>query len=555
MNIAVTDGTTVIFPVDKGFVEVNGGLVHYVRRGTGPALVMLHAAPCSAKVMEPLQEEWAPYFTTYAFDLPGFGLSDAPSVDPVETHHLADTIVAAVKKLGLTSITLYGRHTGAGVSVEIARRHPELCAFVLTDGYPVFSSPYDEKKMVAYLTPITPTWDGGHLTWSWFRYREQHMFWPWNVASLATRADTDIPDVDFLYRGTIELLEARETYAAIYASAFRHPGLKVIDEVKVPVCYGNRPGDSQFKTMKLYPAHAWVHEFSRDGDEAAVQELEILRTNGKSAAAPTHRSGFKDGGATIRDYVPGAKGPIYARGFGLDQKGVPLLYLPDLPGGVDLHIEEMKALSRSRPVLGFDFYGNGNSVAAGHAISIALYVEQLHEVVQFFGWQQVQLYAHGTSAAVAVEFAKLYPALVGKIVLRSPPAIDTNPQFAAAYAPDITPEWAGGNFLKLWHHLRDQELWYPWDKRTVANAKKTEPRIDPDDLHRRAVVMLRQPAQYRPIWSTVLGYDLVSGLAALQPASLVVSAPSDVFAFAAERAANAFKSAPTAMDSVDSWLG
>ena len=37
----------------KGFVEVNGGMVHYVRRGEGPALVMLHAAPCSAKVMAP----------------------------------------------------------------------------------------------------------------------------------------------------------------------------------------------------------------------------------------------------------------------------------------------------------------------------------------------------------------------------------------------------------------------------------------------------------------------------------------------------------------------
>src|SRR6476620_628629 len=123
-------------PIYKGFVEVCGGRVHYARQGVGPALVMLHAAPCSAKVMEPLQAKWSPFFTTFAFDLPGFGLSDAPAADPVETRHLADTIVAAVRSLGIEVMTLYGRHTGAGVAVEIALRYPDLCAFVLTDGYP-----------------------------------------------------------------------------------------------------------------------------------------------------------------------------------------------------------------------------------------------------------------------------------------------------------------------------------------------------------------------------------------------------------------------------------
>src|SRR5689334_4753629 len=53
--------------IHKGFVEVDGRLLHYVRRGRGPALVMLHAAPCSAKVMAPLQAAWANDFTTFAF--------------------------------------------------------------------------------------------------------------------------------------------------------------------------------------------------------------------------------------------------------------------------------------------------------------------------------------------------------------------------------------------------------------------------------------------------------------------------------------------------------
>lgn len=562
MNSAVCSTPITPFQAEKGFVEVNGGLVHYVRIGAGPALVMLHAAPCSAKVMAPLQAEWAPYFTTFAFDLPGFGLSDAPAVEPVETHHLADTIAAAVKALGLTRITLYGRHTGAGVSVEIARRHPELCVFVLTDGYPVFSTPYDEKKMAAYLTPITPTWDGGHLTWSWFRYREQHVFWPWNVAILANRADTDIPNIDFLYRGTIELIEARETYAAIYASAFRHPGLKVIDEVKVPVCYGNRPGDSQYKTVKLYPARAWVHVFPRETEKAAAQELEILRANGAGSVPPPYRSAFKRGRGQVRDYIPTSTGPAYARGFNLGARGTPVVFLPDLPGGADLHLSEMESLSHHRPVAGFDFVGNGNSTAApGQALSIELYAEQLREVLEFLGWDRVHLYAQGTSAAVAVEFVRRYPALVTKIVFRSPPAIPADPFFAAAYAPDITPEWSGGNFLKLWHHLRDQELWWPWYERTINNAKKSEPRIDPSDLHGRAVVLLRQPEHYQAIWTFVLSYDLLARLATLQVPHRIVSAASDTFAFAAARACatNGLKvpadmTDKSAIDQLSAWL-
>jgi pimeloyl-ACP methyl ester carboxylesterase len=70
-------------PIRKGFIDVDGKTMHYVQRGSGPALLLLHAAPCSARVMEPLQAAWGTHFSTFAFDLPGFGLSDAPAGDPI----------------------------------------------------------------------------------------------------------------------------------------------------------------------------------------------------------------------------------------------------------------------------------------------------------------------------------------------------------------------------------------------------------------------------------------------------------------------------------------
>ena len=168
----------------------------------------------------------------------------------------------------------------------MARRHPDLCSMVLTDGYPVFPAPYSEERLKEYLLPIKPAWDGSHLVWTWFRYREQHMFWPWDRPVIAHRADTDVPDVPFLYRGTLELLESGANYPTVYASAFRHPGLAVIDEVTVPVCYGNRPGDSQFKTVSRYPKTAWVQIFPRSGSEAAKQEREVLLKYPRHARCP-----------------------------------------------------------------------------------------------------------------------------------------------------------------------------------------------------------------------------------------------------------------------------
>lgn len=550
------------WPVDRSFVETAFGSLHYVRQGEGPTLVMLHAAPCSAKVMEPLQAEWAAHFTTFAFDLPGFGLSDPPAAERVETHHLADAVAAAITALGLGKVTLYGRHTGAGVAVEIARRHPDLCAFVLTDGYPVFANPYDDQRLAEYLTPIVPAWDGSHLTWTWFRYREQHMFWPWDRPALASRADTDLPDLDFLHRGTVELLEARETYQRVYASAFRHPGLAVIDEVKVPVCYGNRPGDSQHKTVRLYPDHAWVHVFPRDPDEAAAEELKILLAHGRSEPAPAFRGPSIHGRSTLRDYIPDALAPIYARGAGLDRDGAPLLVLHDLPGSIDLHLEDIDRLDRMRPVLGFDFFGNGNSrVARDFVPSIDAYVDQLEHVLDHLGWEKIHLLANGTSAAVAAEFASRHPDRVGQIAFRSPPLIEADPAFAAAYAPDISPEWSGGNLLKLWHHLRDQELWWPWFERRIGNAKKTEPRIEPEALQRRALVLLKQPWHYQAIWRAVLDCDLSARLASMAHPATVVSEPRDIFAFAAPRAAAALGSGPVmdlsdpdAIDRLGDWF-
>jgi pimeloyl-ACP methyl ester carboxylesterase len=524
-------------PIHRGFVDVGGHRIHYIRQGRGPAAVLLHASPCSAKVMAPLQALWGSEFTTFAFDLPGFGLSQAPEGE-ITIPMLADLIVGAMRALGITNAALYGRHTGASVCLDIALRYPELTAMLLTDGLPIFAAPYSEERLAEYLPPIAPRWDGGHLTWTFFRYREQHMFWPWDQADLAHRADADLPDVEFLHRGALELLEAAQTYAQTYRAAFRYETLPLVDAVTVPVYWGNRPGDSQFKTIPRYPSDAPVHVMSRDPDIAAEEELALLRQHKASGAVPPHRSRFaqSDRPAELHDYIPTRHGDVRAVGKGLQHGGTPLLFLHDIPGGIDLHADEIDGLAQTRPVVAFELAGNGESMAASLP-DPALWQRQIDDVLDLLGWNRLDLHAVGTSAALALDFARQNPGRIGTIELRSPPILTAEERalFAGSYAPDITPGEDGGYLLRLWHHLRNQQLWYPHFDRDHAARKSTEPRIDPAWLTRCAVTLLKQPQLYADLWHQVLACDVAAALATCPVPTRIVVQKTDIFAQTAQR--------------------
>ena len=185
--------------ITKHFVTVGTRRVHYLRAGRGPALAMLHASPCSAKVMRPLLPVFGERFTRFVFDTPGFGLSDKLPIPKPRIEDFADALAETLTALGIEHVAAYGRHTGASIAVEFAARHPQRCAMAYADGYAVFAKPYTDQQLESYLEPIVPAWDGAHLLRLWFRYRDQHVFWPWNVQTAETRSDADVPDLDIVF--------------------------------------------------------------------------------------------------------------------------------------------------------------------------------------------------------------------------------------------------------------------------------------------------------------------------------------------------------------------
>lgn len=106
-----------------GTVTVDGGVLHYVRGGSGPPLVLLHGWPQTwwewAKVMPSLAQN----YTVIAFDLPGVGDSSIPTggYDKLAT---AKRIREGVRKLGYTQVSILSHDTGALVAYPYAREYP-----------------------------------------------------------------------------------------------------------------------------------------------------------------------------------------------------------------------------------------------------------------------------------------------------------------------------------------------------------------------------------------------------------------------------------------------
>ncbi|HEY0641391.1 MAG TPA: alpha/beta hydrolase [Pseudonocardiaceae bacterium] len=106
-----------------GWVTVDGGSLHYVRAGSGPAMVLLHGWPQTWWAWRDVLPALARDHTVLAFDLPGLGESAIPAAgyDKATT---ARRINQAVRRLGFTSAAVVGHDIGAHVAYAYARDFP-----------------------------------------------------------------------------------------------------------------------------------------------------------------------------------------------------------------------------------------------------------------------------------------------------------------------------------------------------------------------------------------------------------------------------------------------
>lgn len=106
-----------------GLVPVNGAVLHYVKGGSGPVMVLLHGWPETWLEWRKTMPELARKHTVIAFDLPGLGDSSHPTsgFDAVST---AARIRQAVQRLGYNQIDLLSHDVGTLVAYAYARDFP-----------------------------------------------------------------------------------------------------------------------------------------------------------------------------------------------------------------------------------------------------------------------------------------------------------------------------------------------------------------------------------------------------------------------------------------------
>lgn len=107
---------------------VDGLRLHYLRRGSGDPVLLLHGWPGFwydwRRILPLLEDE----HDLIAPDFRGFGLSDKPTGDPVETYApqvLAGDLVGLLDHLGISQVTVAAHDIGATVAQALALFVPD----------------------------------------------------------------------------------------------------------------------------------------------------------------------------------------------------------------------------------------------------------------------------------------------------------------------------------------------------------------------------------------------------------------------------------------------
>jgi pimeloyl-ACP methyl ester carboxylesterase len=109
-----------------GFAHSGGTKIHYVTKGTGPLVVMIHGFPDYWYTWRKQIPALAENHQVVAMDQRGYNWSDQPEgVESYAMSHLVDDVLAVVKHFERDQAIIVGHDWGGMVAWQFAMRYPE----------------------------------------------------------------------------------------------------------------------------------------------------------------------------------------------------------------------------------------------------------------------------------------------------------------------------------------------------------------------------------------------------------------------------------------------
>ena len=107
------------------FVTVDGKKIHYIEKGDGKPVILIHGFLYSTVMWKKSIDAFASKFKTYAIDLWGWGYSERLNATDYSFPFYAQQILQFMDALNIRKASLVGQSMGGGIAVYLAAHHPE----------------------------------------------------------------------------------------------------------------------------------------------------------------------------------------------------------------------------------------------------------------------------------------------------------------------------------------------------------------------------------------------------------------------------------------------
>ncbi|MCB2106214.1 MAG: alpha/beta fold hydrolase [Rhodobacteraceae bacterium] len=229
--------------VDRAFVRIKEGLVHYRHAGTDAGdkhlpLYVVHAGPGSSAGVAPIVAEMGKSRRVIAPDTLGNGDSVGPGVKNPDLKYYAGSVLRVMDALKLDKVDYFGTHTGAHIGTELLLMRPDRFRRVVFDGIGIFPPEMKKAMLENYAPAVQPDEFGRHLVWAWNFVRDQSLHFPYFMRTPENRMNNPVPPAEFVHRSVVELLKALTTYHNGYNAVFSHDTAARLKQIKdIPLMF------------------------------------------------------------------------------------------------------------------------------------------------------------------------------------------------------------------------------------------------------------------------------------------------------------------------------